>query len=192
MQVRRKLKKAQTMKKINIFVLTILFITSCQSGDTERLVTIQNKYSILLPSFLVKASKTLNKDASLQYLHTWKEFYVIVIDESKYEIQKALENNNFTEKYSNELIAYSDIILKSFEQSISVSQKSDIKDTLVNNMPARILTINGRSAETNAFYSIAFIEGNERFYQVMVWTLSSKEFEYKDKMNKIMYSLKEL
>ena len=106
------------MKRLNILILTILFITSCQTGDTERLVTIENKYSILLPSFLVKASTTLNADASLQYLHTWKEFYVIVIDESKSEMQKALTDNNLTDKYSNDIKGYSDLLLNGFEQSI--------------------------------------------------------------------------
>jgi len=187
-----KLKKTQTMKRLNILFLIILFMTACQSGDTEQLVTIGDKYSISLPSFLVKASTTLNEDASLQYLHTWKEFYVIVIDESKSEMQKALEDNNLTETYSNDIKGYSDLLLKGFEQSISISQKSEIKDTLVNNMPARILTINGTAEGINAFYSIAFIQCKERYYQVMAWTLSSKEYAYKDKMNKIMYSLKEL
>jgi hypothetical protein len=180
------------MKRLNILILTILFITSCQSGDTERLVTIDNKYSISLPSLLVKASTTLNADASLQYLHTWKEFYVIVIDESKSEMQKALTDNNLTDKYSNDIKGYSELLLDGFEQSISISHKSDIVDTLINNLPARVLTINGRAEGIDAFYSLAFIEGKERYYQIMTWTLSSKEYEYKDKMSKILYSIKEL
>lgn len=180
------------MKKLNILLLTILFITSCQSGDTEKLVTIENKYSISIPSFLVKASTELNEDASLQYLHTWKEFYVIVIDESKSEMQKALVDNNLTDKYSNDIKGYSDLLLDGFEQSISISHKSEIVDTLINNMPARLLTINGRAEGIDAFYSIAFLQGKERYYQIMAWTLSNKEYEYRDKMNRIMYSLKEL
>jgi hypothetical protein len=180
------------MKRLNILILTILFITSCQSGDTERLVTIDNKYSISLPSFLVKASTTLNADASLQYLHTWKEFYVIVIDESKSEMQKALTDNNLTDKYSNDIKGYSELLLDGFEQSISITNKSDMVDTLINNLPARVLTINGRAEGIDAFYSLAFIEGKERYYQIMTWTLSSNEYEYRDKMNKIKYSLKEL
>jgi hypothetical protein len=59
-------------------------------------------------------------------------------------------------------------------------------------MPARIVTINGTAEGLDAFYSIAFIQGKERYYQVMAWTLSSKEYENRDKMNKLMYSLKEL
>jgi hypothetical protein len=186
------LKKENTMKKLTFIILTILFFTSCQSNETEQTVTTDNKYSISIPSFLVKSSTTLNEDASLQYLHTWKEFYVIVIDESKAEMQKALEDNNLTETYSNDIKGYSDLILKNFEQSISIYKRSEITDTLVNNMPARILTINGSVEGIDAYYSIAFIDGKKRYYQVMAWTLSNKESEYRDKMRKIMYSLKEL
>lgn len=107
-------------------------------------------------------------------------------------MQKALEDNNLTETYSNDIKGYSDLLLKGFEQSISISQKSGIQDTLVNNMPARILTINGTAKGINTFYLIAFIQGKKRYYQVMAWTFSSKEYEYKDKMNKIIYSHKEL
>ena len=180
------------MKKLNILILTIILITSCQSGETERLVTIGNKYSISLPSFLVKASTTLNEDASLQYLHTWKEFYVIVIDESKSEMQKALVENNLTDIYTNDIDGYSSLILDNFEQVISISNKSEIVKTRINDLPARLITINGYAEGINAYYSLAFIQGKERYYQIMAWTLSSKESNFKDKMNKIMYSFKEL
>lgn len=180
------------MKKLNILFLTILLLTSCQSGDTEKLVKIGNKYSISLPSFLVPASTTLNEDASLQYLHTWKEFYVIVIDESKSEMQKALLDNNLTDIYTNDIEGYSSLILDNFEQVISISHKSEIVATQINNMPARLITIKGRAEGIDAFYSLAFIQGKERYYQIMAWTLSNKEYKYKDMMKNIMYSFKEL
>jgi len=180
------------MKKINILLLTILFITSCQSGDTEKIVTIESKYSISIPSFLVKASTELNEDASLQYLHTWKEFYVIVIDESKSEMQKALIDNNLTNEYSNDIEGYSDLLLDGFEDGLSIYNKSDIVDTKINNMPAKLLSISGRIEGVDVYYSLAFIEGKERYYQIMAWTLLNKESKYKAQMNKIMYSLKEL
>jgi hypothetical protein len=178
--------------KINIILfITILSFISCQSSDKFQTITIENKYSITIPSFLTEASG-LNADASMQYQHAWKEFYVIVIDESIIDMQKALEENNLVESYSNDIKGYSEIILSGFEQKILVSHKSEILDTLINTMPARLLTINGRVENLDAFYSLAFIQGKERYYQILAWTLSSKEYEHKDEMNRIMYSLKEL
>jgi hypothetical protein len=183
--------KRQTMKKITIPLLIILSLYSCQSGDEQQTVTIEKKYSVSIPAFLTKASG-LNDDASLQFQHAWKEFYVIVIDESKSEIQKALDDNNLNETYTNDIKGYSELLMNGFEQVISVSHKSEIIDTTINNMPARLLTVSGRTEGIDAYYSLAFIQGKERYYQIMAWTLSNKEYEYKDKMNQIMYSLKEL
>lgn len=107
-------------------------------------------------------------------------------------MQKSLVDNNLTDSFSNDIKGYSDLILKGLDQTVSVSQKSEIIDTLINNMPARLLTITERAEGVDVFYSIAFIQGKERYYQIMAWTLASKEYEFKDKMNRIMYSLKEL
>jgi hypothetical protein len=156
-----------------------------------QIVTIENKYSISIPSFLTKVSG-LNDDASLQYQHAWKELYVIVIDESKEEMQNVLSENNLIGKYSNDIKGYSSLLLNGFEQNINVSKKSKVTETLVNNMPARLITVSGKVEGIDAFYTIAFIEGKNRYYQIMTWTLASKENEYKDKMNQILYSLKEL
>ena len=179
------------MKKITILLLTILSLNSCQSSDDQQTVTIENKYSVAIPSFLTKASG-LNDDASLQYQHAWKEFYVIVIDESKAEMQKALDDNNLAETYNNDIKSYSELLMNGFEQAINVSNKSEFIDTTINNMPARLLTLSGRTEGIDGYYSLAFIQGKERYYQILAWTLSSKEYEHKDQMNRIMYSLKEL
>lgn len=179
------------MKKFTILLLTIMSLNSCQSGNEKQIVTIENKYSIAIPSFLTKASG-LNDFASLQYQHVWNEFYVIVIDEAKAEMQKALDENYLTETYTNDIKGYSELILKGFEQSVYISDKSEIIETTINNMPARLLTISGRTEGIDAYYSLGFIEGKERYYQVMAWTLSSNEHKYKDEMNQLMHSLKEL
>jgi len=179
------------MKKTTLILLTILTLISCETGDKEQNITIGDKYSVSIPSFLTKVNN-LNDDASLQYQHAWKEFYVIVIDETIEEMQKALEENQLTDTYNNDIKGYSDLLVNGFEQTVSVNRKSEILDTLVNGMPARLLTINGRVEGIDAFYSIAFIQGKKRYYQIMAWTLSNKEYQYKDKMNRIMYSLKEL
>ncbi|MGL2987732.1 hypothetical protein ACSVH5_09060 [Flavobacterium sp. RSSA_27] len=179
------------MKKITILFLTILSLYSCQLGDEQQIVTIENKYSVVIPSFLTKTSR-LNDDASLQYQHAWKEFYVIVIDESKAEFQKALDDNNLTETYTNDIKGYSGLLINGIEMAISVSHKSEIIDTTINNMPAKLITIRGRAEGIDAYYSLAYIQGKERYYQIMAWTLQNKEYEYKDKMNRIIYSFKEL
>lgn len=178
------------MGKIIFITLTSIILSSCQPSDAVKTVTVENRYSVSIPSFLTEVHN-LNEDASLQYQHAWKEFYVIVIDESKEEMEKALTVNNLTGSYSNDVDGYANLLLKGFEQAISVSSKSDLVDTLVNGMPAKLITISGRAEGINAYYALAFIEGKKHYYQIMTWTLDSKEYEYKENMNRILYSLKE-
>ncbi|GAB1405806.1 hypothetical protein MASR1M74_29880 [Lentimicrobium sp.] len=179
------------MKKISLIMISILFLLSCQPTETEQTISIDNKYELTIPSFLTKVSN-LNDDASLQYQHAWKEFYVIVIDETKSEVQTALEQNNLTDIYSNDIGGYSDLLMDGFEQVISVSRKSDIVDTIINNLPSKLITVKGSVEGIDAFYSLAFIEGQNRYYQIMAWTLASKEYQYQEKMRKLIYTFKEL
>ena len=178
------------MKKGLFLFLIVSLFCSC-SGDTLKTVTIEDKYSISLPSFLSKGNN-LNEDASLQYQNLLKEFYVIVIDEQKSELQRALVQYDLTETYTNDLTGYSELLLNAFEQGVYVTQKSEPIDTLINNMPAKLITILGRVNGIDIFYSIAFIEGERRYYQIMTWTLLSRQYKYEDKMSEIIHSLVEL
>ena len=179
------------MRRTFIFILTIFLLQSCGTGDEEQLITVGNKYSLSIPSFLTKVSN-LNDDASLQYQHAWKGFYVIAIEESKDEMQKAFVDNNLTEIYENNIEGYSKLMLDVFKESLSNPYQSEIIDTTINKMPAKLTTLSGRAEGIDAFYSIGIYEGKDKYYQVLAWTLSNKQRSYKSKMNKILYSLKEL
>ena len=145
-----------------------------------------------MPKFLTEA-KDLNEDASLQYQNVWKEFYVIVIDESKAEFNSVLEENNLTDQYQKNFNGYSKLILESFdEKTIKNIQKSKVIDTLINNMPAKHLTIKGTVDGFNVFYSLAYLEGKDKYYQILTWTDINKESEYKEQMKQIIYSIKEV
>ena len=177
-------------KSLFLFSIVVLFC-SCQSGNTLKTVTIEERYSISVPSFLSEG-RNLNEDASLQYQNMWKEFYVIVIDESKSELHEALNQANRTEIYSNDLKGYSELLINGFEQGISVTHKSEPIDTLINNMPAKLLTISGQVNGIDIFYSIAFIEGEHLYYQIMAWTLLDKRSQHEELMSKVIHSLVEL
>jgi hypothetical protein len=59
-------------------------------------------------------------------------------------------------------------------------------------MPAKLTTLSGTVEGIDVFYSIGIYEGKDSYYQVLAWTLKSKQYSYKTKMNKILYSLAEL
>jgi len=179
------------MRKIVTFILIILLLQSCSSGDEEQKITVGNKYTLSIPAFLTKVNN-LNDDASLQYQHAWKEFYVIAIEESKDEIERALIDNNLTSIYENNIDGYSKLALDVFKESLNNPYQSEIIETIVNEMPSKLTTLKGSVDGIDAFYSIGMYEGKESYYQVLAWTLSSKQYSYKSKMDKILYSLKEM
>jgi len=188
--VMHKLKKKH-MRKTIFFILTIFLLQSCNSGEEEQMISVGNKYSLSIPSFLTKVNN-LNDDASLQYQHAWKEFYVIAIDESKDEMQNALIENNLTYTYKNNIEGYSKLIMDVFNDGLSNPYQSELIDTTINKMPAKLTTLSGTVEGIDVFYSIGIYEGKDSYYQVLAWTLKSKQYSYKTKMNKILYSLAEL
>ncbi|HCS20483.1 MAG TPA: hypothetical protein DIW47_07970 [Bacteroidetes bacterium] len=164
---------------------------ACLNNDKVQVVTIDNRYSLTIPAFLKEVSN-LNEDASLQYQHAMKEFYVVVIDEPKAELQKALEDNGLNSLYSDDVDGFANLLIDGMDDAITITKKSDVIDTVVNSMPARMIQIHGEIEGINAFYSVAYIEGKETYYQVMTWTLASKEKKNREKMDKLLYTLKEL
>lgn len=179
------------MEKVSILFFIILLLNSCKTKNEEQIVTVEDKYSLSIPSFLTKVTN-LNSDASLQYQHVWKELYVIVIDESRDEVKKALEENNLTNFYHNDLEGYSELLLDSFKGEISSVHQSVVVDTILNGLPAKLTTLTGKVEGFEVFYSIGFYEGKDRYYQVLSWTTSSNKYLHNSEMEKTLYSLREL
>lgn len=179
------------MRNAIILIITFVFIVSCQSADTIRTVSIENKYSVSLPSFLTKVDDLVD-GASLQYQHALKELYVAIIDETKEDVNNAISENGLANRYTNDLNGYTSLILDNIELSANVYNKSEILDTTINDMPAKVIKLNAKINGVDIYYSIALIESSKRYYQVMTWTLTKYEYQYFDKINNILYSLKEL
>lgn len=175
------------------FILSFVASTfiSCSSTDKEKLVTIQNKYTLSVPSILIE-SKDLNDEASLQYENQIKELYVMVIDEPKDELHKAITENSMQDTYSPDITGYTNLVLPDFIKSVPGAKPSDVKDTLINNMPAKVLTLKGVVNNIEVFYYIAIVEGKKEYYQVLSWTTAKQEKQYADIMKRTVLSLREL
>lgn len=178
------------MKQFTFIVLIIWFFSSCQSEKGDQTVTFKNKYTLTVPSSFSLDSTYLNGSYSLLLENPRKDFYIHIIDKSNTELQIILDENSLNEVYSNDLIAYSELILSLHENTIFYI--SEIIDTQINNMPARLLTTRERMGGDEVFYSLAFFQGKNRYYSIQASTLLNRENEHKDQMKRIMYTLKEL
>ncbi|MFW6272979.1 MAG: hypothetical protein ACOC2U_04275 [bacterium] len=179
------------MKNIILLVFSTFFLISCVSKDSEKTVTIASKYSLTIPSFLTKVNN-LNEEASLEYQHALKEFYVIALDDSKEAYRKTLVNKNLTNRYDNDFSGYVELLMFGMEHSLNIYQKSELKDTLINELPAKTIQISGRMDGIDAYCYLAFINGEKNYYNIMTWTIADKKYKYASKMIKLIHSFKEL
>jgi len=173
------------MKKIITLVLFCIFL-SCDSKKTE-IVTIKNKYSVELPAFLSKGNN-LHEEASLQYQNTFKEFYIIILDESKQEIIDAAP---FLE-IEPTLEGYYTYLTNSMKETIKNPRFNDIKNTRINGMNAKTFSVTGNVDGLDAYYKLAYVEGKETYYQILTWTLLKNQEKNAHEMDKIISSFKEI
>lgn len=177
-----------TKAKVIYFLLVVSLLTSCK--DKMQTVNSDGDYTMELPLSFTKVND-LNDEASIQYLNTFKELYVIVIDEPKTELIKALKKNSLETTYSNDLKGYSKLIVDGMDASIAVEKLPDFKDTTINGLNARLLSFEGLSSGNRVYWKLAFIEGNNNYHQVMVWTKAEKQKKYEKEMAAIINSFKE-
>lgn len=182
--------KIQTLSRFNLLLILFTSFISCSNGDEVKLVKTDYDYSIEIPAFLTKVSN-LNEDASLQYQHAWKELYMIVIDENKTEMDKAIEEYDLSPEYSNNLKGYTNLILFNFEENLGLYNIS-VEDTYINQLPAKQFSTTGLVDGIEIFYSVALIEGKHKYYQVMTWTLADKKNQYEQQMKDAIQSFKEI
>lgn len=182
------------MNQLLLRTLLLLFsaslLLSCGKEKELQTVNIGNRYTIEVPVSYKKV-KDLNEEASLQYQNALKEIYVIVIDEDKEVLAKAIDNNSLYDTYSNDLNGYSRLITDGMDASISVKKMPAFKDTIINGLTARVLSFDGLSSGYHVYWKLAFIEGNNRFYQVMVWTDFKNRNKSEKEMAAIINSFKE-
>lgn len=90
------------MKNYVYSLLIIFTFNACEGDLNTKMISVNKRYTISIPADMSESSE-LNDDASLQYEDMWEDFYVIVIDESKQEMQQALEMFDMTDGFENNL-----------------------------------------------------------------------------------------
>jgi hypothetical protein len=172
-----------------LFMTMLLALTSCHAFD-DSTVVVENRYSMTLP-FQLSKKTDLNDDASLQYGNGASELYVVVIDDTKEEFREALQKNDLTDRFSNDLEGFTDLILTGFEESASLKNIKQ-KDAVINGMKAKILSATGTSDGHGIYWQIAYVEGKAHYYQILTWTLSEREQRHTEAMSAIINSFREL
>ena len=198
--VKLKFPNRKYMKKWMYFALIVLFVackndSSKSSVDTSEFRShVSNEhFKVLTPDFM-KQGRGLNPDASLQLENREKETYLAVIEEAKSDVERNLKMSGV---YNDDLSAvgnYLNVQLNGFTNGLTVVEKSDPKTLEINGMPAFQveLVAKPQSVSTEIFYLLTFLEGKERLYMCLQWTLAGKRAEFNEIFYAVAQSFEEL
>ena len=159
--------------------------------ETFHTVSIDGNYSLDIPKFMT-GTTGLNEEASLQFQSLLKEAYLLVIDEPKAGFEKVYRDLN---QYDDELSViqnYRDARLRILSRTSKINHKTKPESIKINGLDAEIMDLdaNIEGVTDEIFYFLTFVEGDERVYMIMTWTLKDKKAEHKKTFKSIAESFK--
>lgn len=174
--------------KIRLLLLAFVALTLSSCNQKPQTVTIKNKYSVDLPSFLSVATG-LNDDASLQYKNEMREFYVVVIDESRKDFDDMMQSGELG--YGADLDGFSQLLVDDVRETIGDKNTEKPVKTKINGLDARLTSLTGTVEDINVYWRAGYIQGKKDYYQVLCWTLTDNKDKYDAQMTEIIKSFKE-
>lgn len=178
------------MKNLYLIAVCSLLLISCNKMDNAETIVVGGRYSIDIPKSYT-TTKDLNQDASLQYNDAKRELYVIVIDEPKEAITKALVENGLENTYTPDLKGYSQLIVDNMTPKVQADTLSPFTDITIGGLKGRASGIQGVVQGHHIYWKMAFVEGKSRYYQIMLWTLADRRKKHEAEMQSIIDSFKE-
>ena len=157
------------MKKIYIILFLLTFTTKSFSQNFST-KNAGNCFTLEIPNYMAK-TYDLNDVATLQYNNTVKEAYVIVIEDSKDEL------NSLSMIFQNPKE-----FLESFTKDYQLESKnrtiSEITAFESNKNQHAQVEMSWSTEEGDLYMLITTVETKEHFYKILCWTLR----EHKDKL----------
>lgn len=176
--------------KIILSILSLSLILSC-GGSAEKNYTAKGPgFTLQVPESMSKTSQ-LNDEASLQYQSILKNMFVIVIDESKDDMQAAIDSPPEYAVYNNDLEGYYGLVSTNLKATLSRNDLPKPVDTKINGLPAKILDVEGFIEDEDISWKFAFIQGKKTYYQVVAWTSTDQKEDNEKAMNEIVNSFRE-
>ena len=179
------------MKNLILVSITSLILISCGVGRAKEEVVIEGKYKMKVPTNMSE-SFDLNDEASLQYQNIFKELYLIVLDEDLSDFITSIEENDLTDSYSLDLYGHCRLLIDVFAMDVEIINESEPVDLIIDGLPAMQYELEGRIEDVEIYYCCTFIEGKNKFYQVISWTLLDKKNEHANILKKMPLSFEEL
>ena len=157
----------------------------------------QNRFSIDVPSFLEPTTR-FGEDVSVQYWSRTLDVSFQVIDEPKQEFVDTIEelrNELPSFEEDNTLLDHmATMVLSNLFDDVDKIEIENYQRTVINGMNAVMLNaFQKRTFFKDALYgSLAFIEGKETLYQIIILSGGASIIKLADKLEQSICSFKEL
>ncbi|MCI2228435.1 hypothetical protein MC378_04590 [Polaribacter sp. MSW13] len=189
-------------KSIVLILFTVLSFSSCKkiiesassvgkdniNVEDLKAVHVNNEYSLSVPDYMTEL-KSLHDEASFEYANIFKETYTVVLDESK---QEFIDTFKEIEMYNDSISAldnYTNIQLQSFQENITDLKVKPL-DNKIKNLDSKQYEFHGKVDDLEIAYLIGFIEGKDKMFMIMSWTMDNRYNKYKDTFKLIQGSFK--
>ena len=156
-------------------------------------IEIGGTYSLEIPDFM-KSTSALNDEASLQYNNLFKEKYVIVIDEDKQEFIDVFKELEEYDESKSVIDNYADLQISYFREAGGIIRESKVVSKKINGMESRQVAMdaNVQGVDESISYWLGYVEGKDKMYSLMAWTLEGRKDDFEKEANTMIRSLKEL
>ena len=164
-------------------------VTETEVAEDFNQVEVNGEYRLSLPKYM-KKTDNLNEEASLQYQNIFKETYTIVIDEAKNDFVEMFTELEEYDEGISVIKNYRNVQRQLFSESMYVDKESSPVALEINGLEAEMVDIDGRvdGIDEDISYFLTFVEGKEKVYMIMSWTMTSRKDTYESTFDGIAKS----
>jgi hypothetical protein len=138
--------------------------------------------SMEIPDYMTRTIE-LNSSAIVQYQNTKKETYLVLIEDSKEEMELAGIKSNLNDFFNEFISDYT----AEFENYKSES----VTEFTLGNLSCKQGNFTFKSGEVDIYMIATIIESRQYFYKMLTWTLAKNKNIYKKDFDKIIKSFEE-
>ncbi len=183
-------------------IAIVLCLVSCKDSknkkevdtfgtDTFHTYSINGNYNIDVPNFMT-GTTGLNEEASLQFQSLIKEAYLLVIDEPKADFEEVYRDLGQYDDSLSVIQNYRDARLQILSRTTQITHKSANTSRLIHGLDAESVELDAKvnGMDNEISYFLTFIDGGEKVYMVMGWTLKERKKEHKKTFKTIAESFR--
>ena len=194
------------MKKNQFIALSLIFLSfliSCGNSEEKKSTsidtsdykteTLDGNFQISIPKELKKASQ-LNPDAAMQFENKNTNNYLVVIKENRFDFLKAYGAAGALNSDLSDIGNYREIQVDYFLKRLTLIEAGEPKALTINGKKAEQIefTCLVPNANSNIFYVMTFVEGDDELYMIISWTPSLLEEEHRETFYAMADSFTEL